>query len=108
MRRVTAVRRVLGENEDESPGGILGLILNQRIIDLTFTAAAGVGIAAAAYIGSDWDTSERLRKVTTILYLEITISLFIYAVILVHKENKALSESLSALVLPVVILNSRD
>lgn len=95
VRRATAVRRVLGENEDESPGGILGLILNQRIIDLTFTAAAGVGIASAAYIGSDWDTSERLRKVTTILYLEITISLFIYAVILVHKENKALSESLS-------------
>ena len=92
IHRAAAARRVLDEDEDQSPGGILGFILSRGIIDLTFTAAAAVSIAAAAYVTSDWDTSERLRKVTTILYLEITIALSIHAVILVYKENKALSE----------------
>ena len=95
MHRAAATRQVLGEDEDQSPGGILGFVLSRGIIDLTFTAAAAVSIAAAAYIASDWDMSERLRKVTTILYLEITISLSILAVILVYKDNKALSESLN-------------
>lgn len=95
IHRATAVRRILGEDEDESPGGILGFVLSRGIIDLTFTAAAAVSIAAAAYIESDWSTSERLRKVTIILYLEITIALSIHAVFLVYKESKALSESLS-------------
>ena len=95
IHRAAATRQALGEDEDQSPGGILGFILSRGIIDLTFTAAAAVSVAAAAYIASDWDMSERLRKVVIILYLEITISLSIHGVILVYKENKALSESLS-------------
>lgn len=73
---------------------ILSLVLSQRVIDLTFTAAAGVGISAAAYIASDGDLSERLRKVTIILYLDITICLSIHGAILVYKEKEALSEFL--------------
>ena len=69
MRRAAASRQVLGEDENQPMNWILSLILSRRIIDLTFTAAAAVGIAAAAYITSDGDLSERLRKVTIILYL---------------------------------------
>ena len=84
---------MLGEDEDQSSGWILDYILSRRLTDLNFTAAAGVSIAAAAYIASDWDMSNRLRKVSTILYLEITIVLSIQAAVLVHKERKASSES---------------
>ena len=83
---------MLGEDEDQPTNWILGLILNRRIIDVTFTAAAAVGIAAAAYISSDGDLSERLRKVTVILYLDITVCLSIYATTLIYKEKEVLSE----------------
>ena len=73
---------------------ILDLILNEHVIDLAFTAAAAVGIAAAAYLTSDGDLSERLRKATIILYLYIIICLSIHATILVFKEKEDLSESL--------------
>lgn len=59
---------------------------------MNFTAAAGVSIAAAAYIASNWAMSDRLRKVSTILYLEITIIICIQAVVLMYKEYKASSE----------------
>jgi len=74
---------------------MLSLILSRRLIDLTFTAAAAVGIASAAYIMSDWDLSDRLRKVTIALYLYITVCLSIHATILVYKEKEALSKSFS-------------
>ena len=74
---------------------MLSLILSRHITDLTFTAAAGVSITAAAYTSSDQDLSERLRKVSIILYLEITCCLSIQAAILMHKERKTLSELLS-------------
>ena len=61
---------------------------------MTFTAALGVSIAAAAYFTGDPDTSERLRKVSIILYLELTANLSVQAGILVYKERKVLSESL--------------
>ena len=73
---------------------ILDLILNEYVTDLVFTAAAAVGIAAAAYLTSDGDLSERLRKATIILYLYIIISLSIHATIIVFKEKEDLSESL--------------
>lgn len=87
-----AATRLLGEDEGQSMNWILSLILSRRTIDLTFTAAAGVGIAAAAYIASDWARSRRLSKVTTILYLDITACLSIHATTLVYKEKEALSE----------------
>ena len=93
MRRAAATRQVLGEDENQPMNWILSLILSRRIIDLTFTAAAAVGIAVAAYITSDGDLSERLRKVTIILYLDITVCLSIYATILVYKEKEVLSRS---------------
>ena len=68
-------------------------MLSRRITDLTFTAGAAIGIAAAAYIASDVNLSDRLRKVTTILYLYITMCLFIHTTILVYQEKEALSES---------------
>lgn len=51
-----------------------------------------MSIAAAAYLASDWDLSERLRKVSIMLYLELTISLSIQAAILVYWERRGLSE----------------
>ena len=54
-----------------------------------------MSIAAAAYIVSDWDQSEHLREVATILYLVITICLCVHATILIQNEKKAQSESLS-------------
>ena len=86
---------MLGEDEDQSSGWILDCILSRRLTDLSFTAAAGVSIAAAAYIASDLDMSNRLRKISTILYLEITIVLSIQAAFLVYKERKASSEFLA-------------
>ena len=101
---MTATRRVLGEGEDQSSGWILDHILSRRLTDLNFTAAAGVSIASAAYIASDLAMSNRLRKVYTILYLEITIILSIQAAVLVYKEHKASSEFLNQAGNP----NSRD
>jgi len=90
LNREAATRQVLGDDEDQPSNPILGLILSRRLTDLTFTAAAAVGIASAAYIVSDWGQSERLRKVTIALYLYITICLAIHATILVYKEKEAL------------------
>lgn len=73
---------------------ILGLILSRRLTDLTFTAATAASVAAAVYITSGWDMSERLRKVTIILYLYITISLSVRAAVLAYKETRVLSGSL--------------
>ena len=72
---------------------VLDLILNEHVTELVFTAAAAVGITAAAYIASDGGLSERLRKATIILYLYIIVSLSIHATILVFKEKEDLSES---------------
>ena len=92
---MAAAQNILGESEDRPGSGILSLILSRRLIDLIFTVAAGVSIAAAAYIASDWDESERLSMVAAILYLYITICLCLHAAILVYKEKKALSEFFS-------------
>ena len=61
---------------------------------MTFTAAFGVSIAAAAHLTGNPNLSERLRKVAIILYLELTANLSVQAGILVYKEKKVLSESL--------------
>lgn len=90
--RAAATRQALGEDEEQPTGKILDLI--RRLTDLIFTAAPAVSIAAAVYIASDWDTSERLRKVTIILYLVITVCLSIQTAVLVYREKEALSECL--------------
>lgn len=94
-----ATLKSLGEDGDQPSSWILSLVLSRRLTDLVFTAAAGVSIASAAYIGSGSDTSRQLGKVAIILYLYITIAVSFQAAFLVYKERKALSESLSSVVL---------
>ena len=81
------------EDESRPANMILDLVLSEHVTELVFTAAAAVGIAAAAYLTSDGELSERLRKATIILYLYIIVCLSIHATILVFKEKEDLSES---------------